>query len=152
MQFAMTRDARLPALHRGGFGVSGSRASLPASPASACASADPARLQRAPRVQVLVPGWRGPSLPGRRLRAAAAGTPPLAPYSGCLENTPLTSKAANLLLRTHIVVKTKIQFVDEKFAPPPRPPPAKAGRAGTHDHGPAIMGPRLRGDDRVRIL
>jgi len=25
----MTRDARLPALHRGGFGLSGSRASVP---------------------------------------------------------------------------------------------------------------------------
>jgi hypothetical protein len=31
------------------------------------------RSQRAPRVQVLVPGGRGPYLPGQRLRAAAAG-------------------------------------------------------------------------------
>jgi hypothetical protein len=31
------------------------------------------RLQRAPRVQVLVPGGRGPYLPGQRLRAATAG-------------------------------------------------------------------------------
>jgi hypothetical protein len=43
----MTRDARLSALHRGGFGLSGSRASLSASPAFAEASADPVQSQRA---------------------------------------------------------------------------------------------------------
>jgi hypothetical protein len=88
----MTRDARLSALHRGGFGLSGSRASLPASPALAEASADPDRLQRAPRVQVLVPGGRGPYLPGRTVASRCRRTPHLAPSSGSPPETPLNER------------------------------------------------------------
>ena len=51
----ITRDARLSALHRGGFSPG---AALP-SPAFA-----PDRLQRAPRSQVVVPGGRLPGPPG----------------------------------------------------------------------------------------
>jgi hypothetical protein len=51
----MTRDARLSALHRGGCGL---RAAL-LSPAFA-----PDRSQRAPRIQVVMPGRRGPEPPG----------------------------------------------------------------------------------------
>ena len=51
----MTRDARLSALHRGGF----SPGAALLSPAFA-----PDRLQRAPRSQVVVPGGRRPGPPG----------------------------------------------------------------------------------------
>jgi hypothetical protein len=75
--FAMTRDARLPALHRGAFRLRG-RASLP----GICAGSGTAgsRVSR-----------------GKRLRAAA-GTPRLARIQDRLENTPSTSEAANELL------------------------------------------------------
>jgi hypothetical protein len=51
----MTRDARLSALHRGGFGTGAALLS----PAFA-----PDRLQRTPRTQVVMPGRRGPGPPG----------------------------------------------------------------------------------------
>src|SRR5262245_36968871 len=51
----MTRDARLSALHRGGF----SPGAALLSPAFA-----PDRIQRAPRSQVVVPGGRLPGPPG----------------------------------------------------------------------------------------
>src|SRR5882724_8944425 len=53
--FAMTRDARLSALHRGDFSPG---AALP-SPALSSGS-----VQRAPRSQVVVPGGRLPVPPG----------------------------------------------------------------------------------------
>src|SRR5919201_2178207 len=107
----MTRDARLPALHRGGFGLAGSRASLPASPALAEASADPDRLQRAPRVQVLVPGGRGPYLPGQRLRVAAAGRHTSLRLQDRLRRRPSMSEAANVIARTRCVVNSCGQCV-----------------------------------------
>jgi hypothetical protein len=42
----------------------------------------PDRLQRAPRTQVLVPGGRGPCLPGRTVTSRRRRTPRLAPHSG----------------------------------------------------------------------
>jgi hypothetical protein len=69
----MTRDARLSALHRGGFGL---RAAL-LSPALA-----PDRFQRAPRIQVVMPGRRVPSLPERAVTSRRRRTPRLAPPSG----------------------------------------------------------------------
>jgi hypothetical protein len=68
----MTRDARLSALHRGGFGLPGPRFSPRYRPRLALRPASD-RIQRAPRSQVVVPGGRGPCLPRRRLQAAAAG-------------------------------------------------------------------------------
>jgi hypothetical protein len=68
----MTRDARLSALHRGGFRLPGPRFSPRYRPRLALRPAAD-RSQRAPRSQVVVPGGRGPYLPGQRLQAAAAG-------------------------------------------------------------------------------
>jgi hypothetical protein len=70
----MTRDARLSALHRGGFGLPGPRFRLLRRPPSYNGGQLPCgSVQRAPRTQVVVPGGRGPCLPSKRLRAAAAG-------------------------------------------------------------------------------
>ena len=76
----MTRDARLSALHRGGFGLPGPRFRLLGRPPYGqvpCGS-----VQRAPRTQVVVPGGRGPCLPGRAVTSRRRRTPRLAPYSG----------------------------------------------------------------------
>ena len=60
----MTRDARLSALHRGGFGHRVRAFQSPAA-ASACAlRGHPDPSQRAPRSQVVVPDGRGPGPPG----------------------------------------------------------------------------------------
>src|SRR6266446_5943442 len=80
----MTRDARLSALHRGGFGLPGPRASVSFGARRPynggqlpCGS-----VQRAPRTQVVVPGGRGPCLPRRAVTSRRRGTPRLAPHSG----------------------------------------------------------------------
>jgi hypothetical protein len=60
------RDARLSALHRGGFGLPGPRFRLLRRPPSYNGGHLPSgSVQRAPRTQVVVPGGRGPCLPGR---------------------------------------------------------------------------------------
>jgi hypothetical protein len=51
---------------------------------------------------------RGPCLPGRRLRIAAAGRHSSLRIQVCLENTPRMSKDANLYLETHIVVNSVV--------------------------------------------
>src|SRR6266436_9452160 len=62
----ITRDARLSALHRGGFGLPGPRFRLLRRPASYNGGQVPCgSVQRAPRTQVVVPGGRGPCLPRR---------------------------------------------------------------------------------------
>jgi hypothetical protein len=62
----MTRDARLSALHRGGFGLPGPRFRLLGRPPSYNGGQVPCgSVQRAPRTQVVVPGGRGPCLPRR---------------------------------------------------------------------------------------
>ncbi len=61
----MTRDARLSALHRGGFGLPGPRFRLLRRPPPCNGGHLPSRsVQRAPRSQVVVPGGRGPGPPG----------------------------------------------------------------------------------------
>jgi hypothetical protein len=60
----MTRDARLSALHRGGFGLPGPRFRLLRRPPSYNGGQVPCgSVQRAPRTQVVVPGGRGPEPP-----------------------------------------------------------------------------------------
>src|SRR5260221_5191249 len=79
----MTRDARLSALHRGGFGLPGPRFRLLRRPPSYNGGQLPCgSVQRAPRTQVVVPGGRGPCLPGRTVTSRRRGTPRLAPHSG----------------------------------------------------------------------
>jgi hypothetical protein len=61
----MTRDARLSALHRGGFGLPGPRFRLLRRPPSYNGGQVPCgSVERAPRTQVVVPGGRGPEPPG----------------------------------------------------------------------------------------
>src|SRR4029450_6259096 len=84
----MTRDARLSALRP---------------------AAD--RSQRAPRSQVIVPGGRGPYLPGRRLQAAAAGRHTSLRLQDRLRRRPSMSEAANLLAWRHFVVNSYIHVV-----------------------------------------
>jgi hypothetical protein len=69
----MTRDARLSALHRGGFGLPGAALLSPNTRLRRSFGRHPDRSQRAPRSQVVVPGGRLLCLPRRRLQAAAAG-------------------------------------------------------------------------------
>ena len=62
-KFAMTRDARLSALHRGGFRLPGPRFS-PRYPLGLRFGRAADRSQRAPRSQVVVPGGRDPASRG----------------------------------------------------------------------------------------
>jgi hypothetical protein len=79
----MTWDARLSALHRGGFGLPGPRFRLLGRPPSYNGGQMPCgSVQRAPRTQVVVPGGRGPCLPGRTVTSRRRRTPRLAPHSG----------------------------------------------------------------------
>ena len=79
----MTRDARLSALHRGGFGLPGPRFRLLGRPPSYNGGQLPSgSVQRAPRTQVVVPGGRGPCLPRRAVTSRRRRTPRLAPHSG----------------------------------------------------------------------
>jgi hypothetical protein len=82
----MTRDARLSALHRGGFGLRG-RASL----TGICAGLDTASSSHPGRS-----AWRAGSRAsrGQRLRAAAAGRHASLRIRDRLENTPSMSEAA----------------------------------------------------------
>jgi hypothetical protein len=89
----MTRDARLSALHRGGFGLPGPRFRLLGRPPSYNGGQVPCgSVQRAPRTQVVVPGGRGPCLPGRTVTSHRRGTPRLAPPSGSSPETPLNER------------------------------------------------------------
>jgi hypothetical protein len=79
----MTRDARLSALHRGGFGLPGPRFRLLGRLPSYNGGQLPCgSVQRAPRTQVVVPGGRGPCLPRRTVTSRRRRTPRLAPHSG----------------------------------------------------------------------
>jgi hypothetical protein len=79
----MTRDARLSALHRGGFGLPGPRFRLLGRPTVLQRRAIAFRsVQRAPRSQVVVPGGRGPCLPRRAVTSRRRRTPRLPPHSG----------------------------------------------------------------------
>ncbi len=83
-----------PALHRGGFGLPGPRASVSFGARRPynggqlpCGS-----VQRAPRTQVVVPGGRGPCLPRRAVTSRRRGTPLPAPPSGSSPETPLNER------------------------------------------------------------
>jgi hypothetical protein len=83
----MTRDARLSALHRGGFGLRG-RASLTATPLSAGSGSVTASSSQPGRN-----AWRAASLPPETtVTSRRRGTPHLAPPSGCLRTTPLKER------------------------------------------------------------
>ena len=89
----MTRDARLSALHRGGFGLPGPRFRLLRRPPSYNGGQLPCgSVQRAPRTQVVVPGGRGPCLPRRAVTSRRRRTPRLAPPSGSSPETPLNER------------------------------------------------------------
>jgi hypothetical protein len=99
----MTRDARLSALHRGGFGLRG-RASLP----GICAGSVTASSSH-PGRSAWTAGSRASR--GARLRAAAAGRHASLRLQVRLENTPSMSEAAQLVASTRNVVNRKIRFV-----------------------------------------
>ncbi len=89
----MTRDARLSALHRGGFGLPGPRFRLLGRPPSYNGGQLPCgSVQRAPRTQVVVPGGRGPCLPRRTVTSRRRRTPLPAPPSGSSPETPLNER------------------------------------------------------------
>src|SRR5262249_61490809 len=89
----MTRDARLSALHRGGFGPPGRLVRLLGRPPSYNGEQLPCGfVQRAPRPQVVVPGGRGPCLPRRAVTSRRRRTPHLAPPSGSSPETPLNER------------------------------------------------------------
>src|SRR5258707_3065671 len=89
----MTRDARLSALHRGGFGLPGPRFRLLRRPPSYNGGQLPCgSVQRAPRTQVVVPGGRGPCLPRRTVTSRRRRTPLPAPPSGSSPETPLDER------------------------------------------------------------
>jgi hypothetical protein len=88
----MTRDARLSALHRGGFGLPGPRFSVTATRLDSRFGGHPAPSQRAPRSQVIVPDGRGPGPPGASGYKPRRRTPLPAPPSGCLRTTPLKER------------------------------------------------------------
>jgi hypothetical protein len=89
----MTRDARLSALHRGGFGLPGPRFRLLGRPPSYNGGQLPCgSVQRAPRTQVVVPGGRGPCLPRRAVTSRRRRTPLPAPPSGSSPETPLNER------------------------------------------------------------
>jgi hypothetical protein len=93
----MTRDARLSALHRGGF----SPGAALASPAFA-----PDRLQRAPRSQVVVPGGRLPEPPGANgYKPPPQDATPRFAFRIVSRRRPSMSKAANPIPRLQSVVK-----------------------------------------------
>jgi hypothetical protein len=89
----LTRDVRLSALHRGGFGLPGPRFRLlRRSPSYNGGQVPCGSVQRVPRTQVVVPGGRGPCLPGRTVTSRRRGTPLPAPPSGSSPETPLNER------------------------------------------------------------
>jgi hypothetical protein len=110
----MTRDARLSALHRGGFGLPGPRFSH-RHPLPLTLRRISDRIQRAPRSQVIVPGGRLPCLPRQRLQAAAAGRHASLRLQDVSGRRPSKSEAANLLLHPHFVVNRKMRIVAKKI-------------------------------------
>ena len=83
-----SEDARLPALHRGGFWLR-----CRAFPHRTCVRIGPSELLapgRSARRRLSVP-------PGAAVTSRCRGTPRLAPRSGRLENTPLSEQGWNVL-------------------------------------------------------
>jgi hypothetical protein len=86
----MTRDARLPALHRGDFGLPGP--ALP-SPSSTSAGASAGGSVTASSSRPGLSAWRAGSLPpGATVASRYRRTPHLAPPSGSPPETPLDER------------------------------------------------------------
>ena len=86
----MTRDARLPALHRGGFGLPGP--ALP-SPSSTSAGASAGGSVIASSSRPGLSAWRAGALPpGATVASRYRRTPHLAPPSGSPPETPLDER------------------------------------------------------------
>ena len=99
----MTRDARLSALHRGGF-LPGAALPSPALP--------PDPVERAPRSQVVVPGGRGPGPPeANGYKPPPQDATPRSAFRIVSRRRPSMSEAASLLARTLYVVKRYLQTV-----------------------------------------
>jgi len=107
----MTRDARLSALHRGGFGLPGPRFRLLRRPPSYNGGQVPSEsVQRAPRTQVVVPGGRGPEPPG-----ASGYEPPAAGRHSPLRlqdrlRRPLNERGWECSNTTRYVVKSVVDL------------------------------------------
>ena len=93
----MTRDARLSALHRGGFGPRG-RASVSFGARRPTTAGIRLRIRAASSSQPGRSAWRATSRAsrGQRLRAARRRTPHPAPPSGSSPETPLDERGCNL--------------------------------------------------------
>ena len=93
----MTRDARLSALHRGGFGPRG-RASVSFGARRPTTAGSCLRIRAASSSQPGRSAWRATSRAsrGERLRAACRRTPLPAPPSGCLRRRPSKSEDGKL--------------------------------------------------------
>ena len=93
----MTRDARLSALHRGGFGPRG-RASVSLGARRPTTAGICLRIRAASSSQPGRSAWRAGSRAsrGKRLQAARRRTPLPAPPSGCLRRRPSMSEDAKL--------------------------------------------------------
>ncbi len=114
--FAMTRDARLSALHRGDFGLPGPRFRLLRRPPSYNGGQVPSgSVQRAPRTQVVVPGGRGPCLPRRAVTSRRRGTPRLAPHSGSSLEHALNERGCECSSTTSICSQEGSWPVVKKF-------------------------------------
>jgi hypothetical protein len=105
----MTRDARLSALHRGGFGLPGPRFSpryrprlalRPAADRFTASSSQPGRS-----------AWRAASLPPEATVTSRRRETPLpAPPSGCLRRRPSMSEDANLVAWMLYVVNSVVEM------------------------------------------
>ena len=93
----MTRDARLSALHRGGFGPRG-RASVSLGARRPTTAGICLRIRAASSSQPGRSAWRAGSRAsrGKRLQVARRRTPLPAPPSGCLRRRPSMSEDAKL--------------------------------------------------------
>jgi len=142
----MTRDARLSALHRGGFWPG---AALP----SPALPPDPYSELLAARSSCLAGGV--PDLPSPRLRAAAAGRHSPLRLQDRLRKTPLHERGWQNVLYIRYVVKKYLRYV--VVIPAPCEPTARgmpislaasasAGSASAHETNVAVVyGPRFSG-------
>src|SRR5499426_1207707 len=119
----MTRDARLSALHRGGF----SPGAALLSPAFA-----PDRLQRAPRSQVVVPGGRLPGPPETSgYKPPPQDATPRSAFRFALENAPSMSEAGNGSSIASNCSQVKTALCGRKAQALKKHPMACPGRSGT---------------------
>jgi hypothetical protein len=102
----MTRDARLSALHRGGFRHRVRAFQSPNTRLRRSFGRHPDPSQRAPRSQVIVPDGRGPGPPGAAVTSRHRRTAtPRSAFRMSPDDAPSKSEATNLLTSMHFVVK-----------------------------------------------